>query len=64
MMWTKRDLTNIDGRWRELLDLVQATIEQAFLIFLDTIKDGSTHREKMLADKLHKVITMLYIVSI
>ena len=60
-------LINIDNRWRELLDLVQATIEldeEVFLIFLDAIKDGNTRREKMLADKLYKVINMLYIVSI
>ena len=60
-------LINIDDRWRELLDLVQATIEldeEVFLIFLDAIKDGGTRREKMLADKLYKVINMLYIVSI
>ena len=58
---------SIDERWRELLDLVQATIEldeEVFLIFLDAIKDGGTRREKMLADKLYKVINMLYIVSI
>ena len=58
---------SIDERWRELLDLVQATIEldeEVFLIFLDAIKDGDTRREIMLADKLYKVINMLYIVSI
>ena len=58
---------SIDERWRELLDLVQATIEldeEVFLIFLDAIKHGGTRREIMLADKLYKVINMLYIVSI
>ena len=58
---------SIDERWRELLDLVQATIEldeEVFLIFLDAIKGGGTRREKMLADKLYKVVNMLYIVSI
>ena len=54
-------LTNGDDRWRELLDLVQATIEldeEVFLIFLNAIKDSGACRE-MLADKLHKVICYL-----
>ena len=49
-----------DGR--KLLDLVQATIpldEEVFLIFLDAIKDGGTRREKMLAEKLYKVVNLL-----
>ena len=51
-------LTSSDDRWRELLDLVQATIEldeEVFPIFLNAIEDGGTRREKMLAAKLYKV---------
>ena len=58
-----KNTLNINDRWRKLLDLVQATIrldEEAFQIFLNVIKDGGTRRAQKLADKLYKVINLLY----
>ena len=57
-----KNTLSIDDRWRELLHIVQATIEldeEVFLIFLKAIKDGGSRREKILADKLYKVVNLL-----
>ena len=66
IMDTKNTL-NIVDRWKELLRIVQATIDlnaKVFQIFLNAIKDGGSLREQILADNLYKVINMLYIVTI
>ena len=56
---------NIDDKWRELLDIIRATIlldEEVFLIFLNAIKEGGSRRETTLAHKLYEVTNIRHMI--